>query len=385
MNKRFLPLLALLSLFVRMNAQDLTATLQQNGSSTIYYGSSALRVAYANAEDGATITLSSGTFDGLNTSITKQVSIVGNSGEDGTNGTKISTSKKVGDKYYSLIIDASNVKIEGLFAKRVCLASEKTINNCHISHCQIEYLRCPSRPGASPAGHYNTIIDQCIIGTDSTAYGGAHNYCYKNSFIKEFISGNLYYPFYFTNCLIERYYYYDEEFYTGNHPTSPYGTYKNCILGQFIRWYYSNYLSKPYYLKVGSSNGYLQRKPDLKGENSHYYKCIFYIYPYTTQNEGYTFAISEELKSLEMGFYDDNYDKENILMSTYNSLFNSDGNLKKTLNSSFKGDDGKVIGPYGGEGFTLIPSIPRITESTIESYTNGEGRLNAKIKVQVNP
>lgn len=383
MRRIFLFLVISLAMIMGAKAQELTATLQQNGTTTVYYGSYALRTANYFAEDGAIITLSKGCFDGPY-EITKQISIVGNCGENGDNGTRIETFLYVGNKRYSLIVNADNVKIEGIYAYRVCLASEGNISNCHISHSTIDYLRCPSASNDYHS-HTNTIIDQCIVGSDSTAYG-ASNYCYKNSFIKEFFMGNYSNTIYFTNCLIERYYYYDYEFYKDNYPFPPYGTYKNCILGQFDRVKNSSSLSYP--LKIESSNGYLQRKPYLLGSNTHYYKCLFYIYPYKSQHNywgDYYYTIIDELKTLEMGFPDNNYDSINILMSTYSALFDSDGNLKKTLNSSFKGDDGKVIGPYGGEGFTLIPSIPRITQSTIGSYTNGEGKLDATIKVEVNP
>jgi hypothetical protein len=79
--------------------------------------------------------------------------------------------------------------------------------------------------------------------------------------------------------------------------------------------------------------------------------------------------------------------------SFWDNLINDNDNMSnirsswwKVLKSniSFKGDDGTVVGPYGATGFSIVPSIPRIVESTIDSNTNADGKLNVKIKVEVN-
>ena len=84
---------------------------------------------------------------------------------------------------------------------------------------------------------------------------------------------------------------------------------------------------------------------------------------------------SKELKSIPEG----------NMKSTYNNIFGSGRYYESSyIKTTLTGDDGKQVGPYGGSGFSMIPSIPRITESTIDSYTNAEGKINVKIKVENN-
>ena len=72
--------------------------------------------------------------------------------------------------------------------------------------------------------------------------------------------------------------------------------------------------------------------------------------------------------------------------STWADLFNITYSYYQSgyIKTELKGDDGKQVGPYGGSGFTMIPSIPRITDSTIDSYTDSSGKIKVKIKVESN-
>ena len=73
--------------------------------------------------------------------------------------------------------------------------------------------------------------------------------------------------------------------------------------------------------------------------------------------------------------------------ASYNAVFgdsDEENPLLAPIITTIKGDDGTVVGPYGGTGFSVNPSIPRIVESKIDSNTDAEGKLNVKIKVEVN-
>lgn len=61
--------------------EAVTATLQNGAKSTVYYGIDAFKTAFANAQDGGIITLSSGTFN-VPDNIDKSVRIYGAGMED---------------------------------------------------------------------------------------------------------------------------------------------------------------------------------------------------------------------------------------------------------------------------------------------------------------
>lgn len=351
-------------------AQGQTATLQQSGKMTPYYGPDAFVNAYAAASNGAVITLSAGTFNTVD-SITKQISIIGN-GAWGKNTTYISSKKKtniaLANDYYNLTINANNVKIEGL-----CLGYQiilRNVSNSRISHCYIYYLTADHT-------HTNTIVDQCYISGDYAIDKGV-NYCIKNSFVEEFKEVNTADNMaYITNCLIYRYYYYRYENSATKYRSSyPYAVFKNCILG--YNSYSSNNIDKTssdywngYYLSPGSSTA------------CEYYNNVFYIYPYTLDNG---FIYYSDLATKELTGVPTGTNRKDNMKSTYSDLFDTDKSYYQNgyIKTELKGDDGKQVGPFGGTGFTANPSIPRIIESKIDSYTDASGKINVKIKVESN-
>ena len=371
MKKTILTLVAIVATATGLNAQGLTATLQQGSTMTPYYGENAFVHAYKDAQAGAVITLSAGEFNTVD-SITKQVTIIGNgcSNHDGTNRTYIRDryiNHGGSSQWTSLIINANNVKIEGVYAPYVYL---RGVSNTRLSHCYISYLYATNP-------HTGTVIDQCYVSYDYSLTKSV-NSTYKNSYIFAFYNGNTSANMaYFSNCLIISWYYYRKcDASTTYSYYRPYGIYKNCILGQ---WYYDYSQSGT----VWFNNFYTQ----LQSVNtpSEYYNNVFFIYPYKPVKSGsyWTTEFSDEVASKEMtGLWSESQTVKGNKTSTWNVLMNTSYNgwwNRQKTDIPFTGDDGTVVGLYGGLGFRINPSIPQI-----DSNTDANGRLNVKIKVEVN-
>lgn len=356
-SKRFFVLAILMVASVCSYAQGLTATLQQGGKMTPYYGVDAFKEAYAAASNGAVITLSAGTFNTVDR-ITKQITVIGN-GAIGNNKTILQQYNHSTEGWVQLIINANNVTIEGISKKfsddRIIISG---VSNTKIRYCDIAEIKATST-------HTNTIIDQCRIAKENALYYGK-NYSFKNTIVDYFLINNTSSNMaYFTNCLLRRYRYYNKtSSSTTNYLYDIYAVFKNCLIGSYYYDYTktnetsSNY-SGGHYLVVDAPS------------SSEFYNNVFF---YDSSN-------NLTLKSIPTGF-----NCTGNIIAIYNDLFNTsnqfyeEGYIKTTLT----GDDGKQVGPYGGSGFSMIPSIPRITESTIDSYTNAEGKINVKIKVENN-
>lgn len=361
MKRKFLLLAVAVAMVMGAKAQ--TATLQQGNNMTAYYGSNAFKDAYAAANSGAIITLSEGTFITVD-SITKPVTIIG-SGYVGsvtsisynTLQTPITVTQNITDgsslevKQASLIINADNVKIDGVnFNYPVVL---RTINDLHLSHCYLSEL-------CSTGSCTNTIIDQCYVKSARCSIR-ASNGTVKNSFV----DAMRWSGFSFLNSVVYRILYWGKD-----ETISINGSRcRNSILGFY-----------GYNPNIGEGcewNGY-----QLGISNrEHYYNCVLFLYPYTWNGSSFERVdyLASHLPCNADNLYNDNS------ASTWDNLFDetlpwSDPNYIKT---TAVGDDGKVVGPYGGTGFSLYPSIPRITESKIDTYTDGEGKLNVKVKVEV--
>ncbi|MBQ8712918.1 MAG: hypothetical protein IJ551_08925 [Prevotella sp.] len=391
MKRQFLLLVALLVTAMTANAQSQSATLEQGSTLTTYYGPGAFISAYEAAKNGAVITLSAGDFDTVK-KIEKSITIIGCGGFPSFGKyTQISTIYNGNGSYrVHFAIEASNVKLEGLYMYAHVFigdnySNSQSISNLKISNCYISTLY-------SNWKHLNTVIDQCHIISIYDSYY-TENLCIKNSYIMEFSgsgtgSSN---PAYITNCIIPIWYY---SYYDGNsfgrYP--PTAVYKNCILG------YSSYDSGNL---NSTSNSYYQGYYiyNAAGYSNHeYYNNVFYYYPYrytrgATNSNSYSensVSASDSLKRVAIrppSASNTCISQDNVGVS-YNNLFNfntSKGRYDSTyIKVDAKGDDGKPVGLYGGTGFSLYPDIPRIKESKIDSNTDEEGKLNVKIKVETN-
>ncbi len=336
-----------LSLFLSMTCAALfadgpTATLQQGDVLTVYYGNDAFQKAYAAAEDGGIITLSPGTFTQLSANLEKSLTINGTYGmsPDSANTTYIN----------QIIVKADNVKIEGILFQYINLG---TITNCTIKRCGTSYLTSNS----SSDQNTNTLVDQCIIFQYDHAFTNGVNYAIKNSTINYFYNdsnpstqlANI------TNCWIWNFYCYNSS--TGR----PYAVYKN------------NVLCINSYTWSSSSNYNLT----LSAPSEFYNNCFYLI---GSSNKTYRYMPSFSSGCLNTG--------NTILPTSGTAVFNM--NPASITNSYFpyrdslnlKGADNTPMGIMGGTGFNDYPAIPRVLNATIDAQNDGEGYLNASIKVK---
>lgn len=376
MKRTILLLAVVVALVLSAKAQQQTATLQRGNSTTYYYGEDAFKEAYNAANDGSVITLSAGGFNRVD-SIMKSIKIIGSGGFPiGTPTTYFGwwNYEKDGLEYVvdpipngwiispntipmSMLINANNVSIEGVyFGFSVIL---RNISGLRLTRCYIDHLFCTN-------AHTNTIIDQCYIKEDcAETEGKSVNCCIKNSFVEGICVGNHKYvssnSLTILNSLLYRAYYLDADVFGTIVYYSSSTTIRNSILG---------------YFEYRSSTGY-DTSVTCTGD---FLNCLWFLYPYHYDGTG--FNLVDYLKSYTAQIYDN--DQCNTT-AAYSTIFNEnvpwyDPNYIKT---TVLGDDGTVVGPYGGTGFSLYPSIPRITESKIDTYTDGEGKLNVKVKVEV--
>ena len=369
MKKLLVFLWALLAVSASVSAQGLTATLQQGDKMTPFYGPDAFVQAYNAAQKGAVITLAAGEFNTVD-SIMKEVTIIGN----GYRENKTVIKPKEFDSYerreyklpISMIIRANNVKLEGLDMN--CVMIDKT-NHLTIRHCKIHNLNGPtSNFSPNKSQHKNTVVDQCLIGVDFATSG--ENYCVKNSIVTAFLFVNEKEPTntLISNCLLG--------FKGGSEETFPNAVYKNCLICQ-------------------SNNDGNITNVNLQKDGREFYNNVFFTGLIWSNDKGAvdgTYNIFHTLNpdmkwtTPELDWEDSQTCKGNTTAS-YSSIFgdsDDENPLLAPIITTITGDDGKVVGPYGGTGFSWNPGIPRIVDSQIDSYTDSEGKLNAKIKVELN-
>lgn len=373
MKKAILFLVALLAMSANVLAQGQTATLQQGDKMTPFYGPDAFVQAYNAAQKGAIITLSAGTFNTVD-SIMKEVTVIGNGYRENKTVLKERNFEayKRGDNILpiSLIIGVDNVKIEGLDMNCVMI---RNTNHLTIRHCKIYNLWGIYSGGASiPASrHKNTIIDKCLIGTDLATSG--ENYCIKNSIISGFIFANegdatntL-----IINCL------FGHPNSKGNTGAFPHAVYKNCIIGTCFD---------------NSENEVYDNSTEYGYE---FYNNVFFAGLNWNNDKGkvdgrFNIVLTKNgdtsWQTPVFNWTESQTCKGNTAAS-YNAVFgdsDDENPLLAPIITTITGDDNKVVGPYGGTGFSWNPSIPRIVDSKIDSYTDAEGMLKVSVKVEVN-
>ena len=382
MKRTILFLVAAIAIVMGTKAQLQTATLQQGALTKIYYGEDAFKEAYANAQNGAIIILSSGMFNQVD-SIAKTITIIGNGGFPIGERTRFGNVYRKNENFpgitgnsigSDMLITADNVKVEGVYMERAVIL--RSISGLHLTRCYIGQL---FRTGV----HTNTIIDQCYVKIDGANGGNRDdifsvNCCIKNSFVEGFnsthsLSANfLSSTLTILNSIVFRAYYFDGNFDVVQiYPF--YSTIRNSILGFLCidlnpvtddnHW--SGY--RTYVPNYGSNNlwflyPYHNTLSELDPYDDTAYELIDYLKSHVASggSNGNTGGAYDKIINETVPWYDPAY-----------------------INTTVLGDDGTVVGPYGGTGFSLYPSIPRITESKIDTYTNGEGKLNVKVKVEV--
>ena len=346
--KRFLISLSVICLFsISVLADGLTATLQQGEKMIPFYGVNAFVQAYDSASNGAIITLSAGKFSDV-PNIRKEITVIGNFGLSDNSVERTILS--------SLNIVSNKVTIDGIyFQGSISLGA---IEDFILRHSWVEEeLKCTGI-------HKNTIIDQCVIKRESCIKQG-RNYTIKNSTIGSFLtqntSDNIAYIF---NNVI--YSFYRNLSATGGRTVVdvpvPVAIYKNNIIYTEVANYSSN--NSSYYIVMRFNSP------------SEFYSNCFHNRDYRSSTSYKSAVGASSLYIFSDGCIKDYNTFESSLSSVTLQYPSTD-------QSKGKGQDNTLKGPYGGSGFSLYPSIPRITGKTIDSMTDGDGKINVKISVSV--
>lgn len=336
-------------------ADGLTATLQNGDDMKPFYGVDAFKDAVKEAVDGSIITLSPGVFTAID-SITKTITLRGSYGFDPTNN-DVTILSKIG-------VYANNVTIEGVHVSGNLIIGNVT--DCHIKRCYIE-----GNLNSADGAHTNTLIDQCSV-TKDFAISNGNNYCLRNSTIGSFgkinTAGNI---AYISNCTIYDFYYNHGSPSEGVqgvvvYPNIPYAIYKNNVLGiDITSYYYHDYAYYYYFVKFTSPNEFYNNNFTINRYNARSNYAA--SYRYTPDNQ----------IQFESGCINSNNTTSSYSSVLPNKIYPS--NPKDPGN----GQDGTVRGPYGGTGFSEYPAIPRVLSKDIDTSTDTDGNIKAKITVKV--
>lgn len=323
---------------VCLYADGPTATLQHSGELSVYFGQDAFQKAYSDAEAGDTITLSPGTFTYLSSDLEKSLTITGTYGmhPDSVNRTYIS----------QISVKADDVKIEGICIQYLYF---RTISNCIVKRCRLNYIATNN----TNEKHTNTLIDQCaIFGYDNAIQTGI-NYAIKNSTIMRFAAVNSTTQLAnITNCWVWNFYEY-----ANSNTKQPYAVYKNNVLG--LNTSTANFSS--------NSSAYLYAP-------SEYYNNCFYLIANGKKTYRYLPYFNGCLNTGNVSFPEEGTAVFSNLSDNAYFPWRDDLDLK--------GADNTPIGITGGTGFNEYPAIPRVIKATIDAQNDGDGYLNANIKVK---
>lgn len=318
----FLTLLSVVLFSLRVSAQSsLLATLNHEGTISTYYGASALQQAYNAATHGDVITLSSGSFLGMN--IKKAITLRGA-------GMQMDT---VSHTEPTVITNNFTIDISDTLSHRLTIEgiySNQTINVGTLKNAM--FLKCRFYEFAYSSSNSSKMVDLNFIHCRIASYFSLTNgsAAFTNCVINNIYQSNSS-PMSLTNC------------FTKASPNQPNSEFKNCIIDRINT---SGNNSSVYYNNLFiHSNGY--------GLNSPNNTNIEIVYT------------DERVKSL-IGDYSD--DKDYVLTDVIRALI--------------KGTDGTEVGIHGGSlPYDPTPTNPQITKFNVAAKSTADGKLSVDIEV----
>lgn len=319
----FLTLLSVVLFSLRVSAQSsLLATLNHEGTISTYYGASALQQAYNAATHGDVITLSSGSFLGMN--IKKAITLRG----AGMQMDTVShTEPTVITNNFDIDISdtvSHRLTIEGIYSNQTIKVG--TLKNAMFLKCRF-YNFGYSSSSSSKMVDLNFIHCRIAKNIDIRRGSASFTNCVINN-INDFGNDNS--PLTLTNC------------YTKASPNQSNSEFKNCIIvntygGTSTCTYYNN-------LYVAESNS------NLNSPNNTNVKIL---------------NTDERIKFLT-GDYSD--DKDYVLTDAVRALI--------------KGTDGTEVGIHGGSlPYDPTPTNPQITKFNVAAKSTADGKLSVDIEV----
>lgn len=312
--------IALIAMSQNVCAQGMTATLQSEDNLSVFYGIDAFKDAYEEAKDGDQITLSAGTFNVPDENISKSVKITGVGAYETTGNTVIE----------SLTVSGTDNRIEGVKFSKLLYASNS--KDLIVVRCWIEKLDASSN-------YTNPLFKECVI-KEPTNFKYARKFTIMNCTISKFSGSNNSDEENVGTILNTVIYEWD-----GSIGKVPYAIYKNSLMGY--------------------NTGIYNKTIQLIKPSEFYYNVAF-----DRNWNGVSFKVVDDCINV------------NNQILPYDNLFNRVESYPAKPQNAPTGDDGTVVGPYGGTGFSQYPAIPRIISKDIDGKTDDDGKINVKIEVK---
>lgn len=320
--KKIITLAMAMFAILYVNAQDMyVATLTSGNTVSQFYGTTALKDAFAKANHGDVINLSGGTFQ-IPTSITKAVTIKG-AGADKVDGTYLVSSSS----YFNVNIPQNNHR---LYIEGIRFSVTVLVNASNVS--DLVFFRNVFDQYVSVSGNTNNSIQfvNCKLIDLQEENNDLGSATLVNCYVKNFYENGT---TLFVNSIVKLV----DEVYNS--------TFTNCII------YNEN---TGYYLNEGSTA----------------INCVAFGNRYMLNN------CAGSNNTLVNGFSD--------VFATFTGAY-SDAEtfaLTPAAQTAYKGTDGTQVGLYGGfMPFTLVPSYPRITKLNVANKTTEDGKLSVEVQV----
>jgi hypothetical protein len=368
MKKLLLTLVVSVLCLTGARAEDgttpLVATLSHEGSLTAYYGKTALKEAYEAAKEGDIITLSAGTFTGVN--MNKNITLRGvgawqdNSTDNAITNIEGSELKyKLQDNDYELTVEGVRYLCRVLVdsdVEKECTFRKVFFNYQNYDYSFIIYNKVFAKLShCVTIGHlqiYKGICSNCVF-NGADLQSSTATVTLQNCVIRDWQSYNHYYnnigtydEDVLTNCI----FIYDYESIYNKSPLKVSNNVHNCVVfntkndGIDIFQDITNTSNK---IVTDRDNffknaGLFSKKTDQYGDVTSYY---VYFDNLTKEGTG-LFELSDEAKEI------------------------------------YKGNDGTVAGVWGGTmPFNYIPNNPRISKCDIVPKVDESGKLSVTIEV----
>ncbi len=344
--KKALYILAIASFLgiTGLKAQAPLATLEHNGTTSVFYGNGAFTSAYTAATSGDTIVLSTGSFNTNDWYLTKTLTIIGS----GIYSDSVTMNTSFNQSLY-FSPESQNSTIEGVACGYVYInASNLKFNRCSMN----------STINFSSEGTTNTLINGCVFTGNSINFNSINttNVTIKNTL---FISNSPYLNngtgvYFEHNTFVNNYYWGLFSYMVGSY-------FKNNV-------FYLNNAATALINSINSSTfeGNLFSETNNSGaslSNSNY-QGNTYLTNYYPVNQGSVFS------SIVNG---DIY------------TFSWKNNYHLSTPSSYLGTDATEDGIYGGTTpfkYKATPSNPQIVSKTIAGQTDQNGNLPVNIKAK---
>lgn len=313
---------------------SMLATLSQNGEISTFYGTQAFVDAYNAAEDGAVITLSSGSFSA--TDIKKGITIRGaGMGIDANSNTEPTI--LVGDFYIDVHEATSpRLSIEGIFHNHTIRFSKAMQN--------VSFIRCRFRNIDMDAGSPKTLeMVNCRVSESIDCTTRSTISCINSIICNPKCYDADHANFEFTNCIVSC----PDGNITDDIRSS---TFRNCFI---VDW---SILC-----------------PRLDGTN----KSIAYNCVSVAEFENDLFSDMPNSTNTSLKGYES-------IFKTFTGKYTDDETYELTdeAKTKYLGLDGTQVGIYGGAiPYSATPSTPRIVKCDVAPKSSADGKLSIDIEV----